>query len=158
MLWGCPIERDDREPRGPSRSSRGGSNWYHTLDLGHGIRTPGVDDTPRKLETLHMPDDLQGQSVLDVGAWDGFFSFEAERRGARDVLATDSFCWSGEGWGSKEGFDLARQMVDSKVRDKEISVDDLSPQTVGVFDLVLLYRFSSTTWRIHSSRFSTSIR
>ena len=28
-----------------------------------------------------------GKTVLDVGAWDGFFSFEAERRGAARVSA-----------------------------------------------------------------------
>lgn len=112
-------------------------HWYHTIDVGNGIRTPGVDDTPRKLNTLRMPEDLEGKSVLDVGPWDGFFSFEAERRGAANVLATDSFCWSGEGWGSKEGFSLARETLGSKVRDMEIEVHELSPETVGVFDVVL---------------------
>jgi tRNA (mo5U34)-methyltransferase len=112
-------------------------HWYHTIDLGNGIRTPGVDDTLRKLATLRMPEDLTDKSVLDVGAWDGFFSFEAERRGAAKVLATDSFCWGGEGWGTKEGFDLAREVLGSKVRDIEIEVHELSPETVGVFDVVL---------------------
>ncbi len=76
--------------------------------------------------------------MLDVGAWDGFFSFEAERRGAERVLATDSFCWGGGGWGTKDGFDLARRALDSKVEDHEIDVLDLSPETVGTFDVVLM--------------------
>lgn len=84
-----------------------------------------------------MPDDLTGSSVLDIGAWDGFFSFAAERRGAQRVLATDSFCWDGGGWGTKAGFDLARRALNSKVEDKRIEVIDLSPDTVGVFDVVL---------------------
>ena len=46
--------------------------------------------------------------MLDIGAWDGFFSFEAERRGASRVLATDHFCWSGEGWGTKAGFPVQK--------------------------------------------------
>jgi len=37
-----------------------------------------------------MPADLTGKTVLDVGARDGYFSFEAERRGASRVLAIDS--------------------------------------------------------------------
>ena len=50
---------------------------------------------------LGLPDDLTGRTVLDVGAWDGFFSFEAERRGAARVVAADSFAWNGENWGTR---------------------------------------------------------
>ncbi|HLJ94225.1 MAG TPA: DUF1698 domain-containing protein [Gemmataceae bacterium] len=111
--------------------------WFQQIDLGSGIVTPGAEHSPGKLEILGIPEDLRGWSVLDVGAWDGFFSFEAERRGARPVLATDHFCWSGGGWGTKHGFDLARRVLRSKVQDKRIDVLDHSPETVGVFDLVL---------------------
>jgi tRNA (mo5U34)-methyltransferase len=111
--------------------------WFHTIDLGNGVVTPGVDNTPRKLAKIRMPNDLSGQTVLDIGAWDGFFAFEAERRGARRVLATDSFCWSGQAWGTRRGFELARQALDSQVEDKLIDVMDLSPAAVGLFDLVL---------------------
>ena len=111
--------------------------WFHRLDLGDGLSTPGEDDTPEKLKALHLPQDLRGRTVLDVGAWDGFFSFEAERRGATRVLATDDFCWGGRGWGTKAGFDLAHRALGSRVESKQIGVLDLSPETVGVFDLVL---------------------
>ena len=112
--------------------------WYHTIDLGNGIRTRGVDDSPKRLKDIGLPQDLTGKTVLDIGAWDGFFSFEAERRGAKRVLATDYFCWSGAGWGSKRGFELARRVFDSHVEDREIEVLDLSPDTVGgPFDVVL---------------------
>jgi tRNA (mo5U34)-methyltransferase len=112
-------------------------NWYHQIDLGDGIVTPGVDDTPSRMAPLELPSDLSGRSVLDIGAWDGFFSFEAERRGAGRVLATDSYCWSGEGWGTKEGFLTASRILGSRVDDLEIDVMDLSPERVGTFDLVL---------------------
>jgi tRNA (mo5U34)-methyltransferase len=112
-------------------------NWYHSIPLGDGVVTPGVDDTPTRLPKIHMPEDLAGKTVLDVGAWDGFFSFEAERRGASRVLATDSFSWGGGGWGTKDGFQLARRVLGSKVEDREIDVLDLTPDTVGVFDVVL---------------------
>jgi tRNA (mo5U34)-methyltransferase len=111
-------------------------NWYHSIPLGDGVVTPGVDDTSSRLPKIHMPDDLSGKTVLDVGAWDGFFSFEAERRGASRVLATDSFSWTGEGWGTKDGFELARRALGSRVDDRELDVLDLSPETVGVFDVV----------------------
>ena len=112
-------------------------NWYHQIDLGDGIVTPGVDDTPNRMAPLELPSDLSGKSVLDIGAWDGVFTFEAERRGASRVLATDSYCWSGEGWGTKEGFLTASRILGSQADDLEIDVMDLSPDKVGTFDLVL---------------------
>jgi tRNA (mo5U34)-methyltransferase len=112
-------------------------NWYHQIDLGDGIVTPGVDDSPSRMAPLELPRDLSGKSVLDIGAWDGFFSFEAERRGASRVLATDSYCWSGEGWGTKEGFLTASRILGSRADDLEIDVMDLSPDRIGTFDLVL---------------------
>jgi tRNA (mo5U34)-methyltransferase len=111
--------------------------WFHQIDLGKGIVTPGIDPSPKKLQDFGIPERLDGLSVLDIGAWDGFFSFEAERRGARRVLATDSFCWGGGGWGTKAGFNLAHKVLRSKVRSKRIDVMELSPARIGVFDLVL---------------------
>jgi tRNA (mo5U34)-methyltransferase len=111
--------------------------WYHTIDLGGGVVTAGADDTPQRLARLGIPESLSGLSVLDVGAWDGFFSFECERRGAARVLATDYYSWHGPGWGSKAGFELARQALGSRVEDLDVDVMDLSPHRVGTFDLVL---------------------
>jgi len=111
--------------------------WYHTIDLGHGLVTPGIDDTPLRLTRLDLPGSFAGQTVLDVGAWDGFFSFEAERRGAARVLATDLFAWRGPTWSTKAGFELARATLGSRVEDLEIDVMDLTPERVGVFDVVL---------------------
>jgi len=110
--------------------------WYHRIDLGGGIVTPGESDTFGVLPRLRFPDSFRGMTVLDVGAWDGFYSFEAERRGAERVLATDHFCWSGDGWGTKHGFDLAHRVLNSKVEARDIDVLDLSPETVGTFDVV----------------------
>ena len=111
--------------------------WYHTIDLGQGLVTPGVDDSAARLRRLRLPSDLSGRTVLDVGAWDGFFSFEAERRGAARVVATDSYAWRGEGWAGKRGFELARELLGSRVEDREVDVLELSPEVVGSFDVVL---------------------
>jgi tRNA (mo5U34)-methyltransferase len=108
--------------------------WWHKIDLGNGVITPGRDNTPEKLKRIGMSQNLSGKSVLDIGAWDGFFSFEAERRGASRVLAVDSFEWKR---GQKAGFELARKVLGSKVEDKEIDVMDISPETIGIFDYVL---------------------
>ena len=112
--------------------------WYHTIDLGDGVVTPGADNTPVRLERLDLPASLAGSTVLDIGAWDGFFSFECERRGASRVVATDHYSWHGPGWGTKNGFELARRALGSRVEDIDIDVMDLTPARVGTFDVVLL--------------------
>ena len=127
----------DESPLDSLRRKVAATTWWHTIDLGNGVVTPGIDPTPARLRELQIPDDLTGLTVLDVGAWDGFFSFEAERRGASRVLATDSFCWGGGGWGTKAGFELARRALGSRVEDLDIDPLELSPARVGTFDLVL---------------------
>jgi tRNA (mo5U34)-methyltransferase len=113
-------------------------NWFHSIELEPGYVTPGRADTRAQLPRLHLPD-LTGKSVLDVGAWDGFFSFEAERRGAARVVALDTFSWQPRGAGTgKAGFELARRALGSEVEDVEVEVMDISPETVGgSFDVVL---------------------
>lgn len=114
--------------------------WYHSIDLGNGVVTPGVDDSPARLEQIRLPRDLSGRTVLDVGAWDGFFSFEAERRGASRVVAADHYAWHGTGWATgqgKAGFELAHNALSSKVEDIDVDVMDLTAERVGTFDVVL---------------------
>jgi len=113
-------------------------HWFHTMELGGGVRTKGHYDPTHTLPRLKLPKRLDGRTVLDVGAWDGFYSFEAERRGAAKVLATDHFCWGGNGWATQDGFNLAREALGSKVEDERIDVPDLSPEAVGgTYDIVL---------------------
>jgi tRNA (mo5U34)-methyltransferase len=113
-------------------------NWFHSIELEPGFVTPGRADTGAQVARLHLPD-LAGKSVLDVGAWDGFFSFEAERRGAARVVAVDTFSWQPRGNGTgKAGFELARRALGSSVEDVEVDVLDIAPETVGgTFDVVL---------------------
>jgi hypothetical protein len=64
--------------------------WFHTFALAPGIYTPGVArDHGYRLPVLGA-DRFVGRSVLDVGAFDGFYSFLAEARGARRVVAVDN--------------------------------------------------------------------
>lgn len=111
-------------------------NWFHSLDLGQGVRSKGRYDPLKRMPDLHLPD-LKGKSVLDVGAWDGAYSFEMERRGAGRVLATDHWCWSGPGWGTQDGFNLAREALGSRVEDLDVDPHDLSAEKMGRFDVVL---------------------
>jgi tRNA (mo5U34)-methyltransferase len=69
--------------------------WWHSIDLG-GVVTPGRKSPEllqHELARCRLPD-LHGLEVLDIGAWDGFFSFAAERLGAKRVVALDHFVWS----------------------------------------------------------------
>lgn len=62
--------------------------WYHTIDLGDGLVTPGLYDYRETLRDFCFPEDMRGMTVLDVGSATGFFAFEFERRGAR-VVSTE---------------------------------------------------------------------
>jgi tRNA (mo5U34)-methyltransferase len=108
--------------------------WYHSIEIEPGLVTPGAHplaELHQVLERLKLPPRLDGLSVLDIGAWDGFFSFEAERRGAKRVVAYDL---TPEDY---FGFSTARAMLDSKVEYVEGSVYELSERAVGRFDVVL---------------------
>lgn len=62
-----------------------GYYWYHTIDLGDGLITPGMYDYRSTLSAFRFPETMRGMQVLDVGSATGFFAFELERRGARVV-------------------------------------------------------------------------
>jgi tRNA (mo5U34)-methyltransferase len=95
---------------------------------------------------------MSGMRALDVATFDGFWSFEMERRGA-DVVAVDIPRWADadiplrlkerlqrqelEG-GTGAGFRLARELLGSRVERREASVYDLTPEDLGRFDVVLI--------------------
>ena len=58
--------------------------WYHKIELPGGIVTPGW--APISVPSYGVPENLTGKRVLDVGAWDGFWTFEALKRGATDFV------------------------------------------------------------------------
>jgi tRNA (mo5U34)-methyltransferase len=106
------------------------TGWWHSIDLGGGRITPGVrkiDDLQSRYDSFNLPKDLSGKRVLDIGCWDGFFSFAAERNGAQ-VVAID--CWR------PEKFFEAHRALNSRVEFHEMSVYELSREKVGVFDIV----------------------
>jgi tRNA (mo5U34)-methyltransferase len=83
-------------------------SWFHSIDLG-GLVTPGVKSAERlalEFQQMQLPD-LRGKRVLDVGAWDGWFSFACERAGARKVVSLDHYAWSID-WQAARRYALAR--------------------------------------------------
>ena len=112
-----------------SRLLQGG--WWHSFELPDGTRIQGVselDSQKMRIAQFPIPQDLSGKRVLDVGAWDGWFSFEMERRGA-EVLAIDRF--------ENPRFHQIHRMLGSRVEYRQLDVYEVSPRTVGYFDIVL---------------------
>jgi len=96
----------------------GTTNWFHSIDLGQGAVTPGHKGPGllrAELEAQRWPD-LRGKSVLDIGAWDGFFSFEAERRGASRVVSLDHYSWAID-WAARERYWQERRAKGEPIED-----------------------------------------
>jgi len=123
--------------------------WYHRFDFGNGIQTvPHGDFTPLWDATTAFlkKADFKNKTVLDIGCWDGYWSFFAERAGAKHVLATDKnnqrWIIDGRGFRPAEpadnpGFRLAHEVYESKVAyDGNVSVYELDKLS-GRFDVVL---------------------
>lgn len=113
--------------------------WFHSIDLGNGLVTPGdksVETIKTEQKIFFDPIALKGTTLLDIGAWNGAYSFEATRRGAR-VLATDHYVWTHDVWRGREGFDIANEVLGLDVGTKVIDVPDISVDSVGRHDVVL---------------------
>ncbi|RVT98684.1 hypothetical protein EOD42_00800 [Rhodovarius crocodyli] len=62
--------------------------WYHCVDLGEGLVTPGSFDYRQLIQHYALPADMGGMRVLDIGSASGFFAFTMERLGA-DVTSIE---------------------------------------------------------------------
>jgi tRNA (mo5U34)-methyltransferase len=138
--------------------------WYHTIDLGNGVVTKGISVQETSVDIIP---DVVGKSVLDIGAWDGKFSFLAEQRGASRVVALDHYAWGvdfvarGAYWEEcinngmlpdqsrdetdfwrpdlpgQRGFNLAAKALDSKVQAVVGDFQRVDLDELGQFDVVL---------------------
>jgi tRNA (mo5U34)-methyltransferase len=119
--------------------------WFHTFALdGAGVYTPGIARDHRyRLPAL--PEDLTGARVLDVGTFDGFYAFLAERRGAARVVALDNeeyVVWVRARFGIDlepgAGFRAIAQLLHSNVDYRRLDVFDV--RTLGeTFDVILCF-------------------
>ncbi|MHB8188887.1 MAG: class I SAM-dependent methyltransferase [Ferrimicrobium sp.] len=139
--------------------------WCHSIDLGNGIITPGLSKT-RPIPDDQFPV-LYGKSVLDIGAWDGLNSFMAEQKGASRVVALDHYAWGvdmarrNDYWDQcrshhsfpdyredettfwnpelpgKAGFNLAHEVLNSRVEPLLGDFMKKEPAEIGTFDVVL---------------------
>jgi len=113
--------------------------WWHSIDLGQGIVTPGTK-TPAIMsleEGLVFGDrDLARKTLLDVGAWNGGFSVAAARRGAR-VTALDHFAGTAANFRARETLDLAIRATGLAIAVVDRDIDAVALDDLGSFDWVL---------------------
>lgn len=128
--------------------------WYHTIEVGPGVTTPGWFDLRPVVDLMPWPE-VRGKRCLDVGTSDGFLAFEMERRGAAEVVAVDladhrQWDWPAHlrsggvqylnavaGPEKGVGLQIAHRLLGSNVQMRDMSTYDLSPETVGEFDVVV---------------------
>jgi tRNA (mo5U34)-methyltransferase len=147
------------------RASVGEVVWHHRIDLGNGVVTPGLAASEQIADDLFPAFD--GRSVLDIGAWDGGYSFLAERSGASRVVALDHYAWGvdlrartaywdecrarGElpdhsrdetdfwrdSLPGRRGFDIAKRALGSAVEPVVADFMTANLDALGVFDIAL---------------------
>jgi tRNA (mo5U34)-methyltransferase len=112
-------------------------DWVHRIDLGDGLVTPGRWGEKHPVIDRALDDaGVRGKSVLDVGCWDGLWSFEAEKRGAARVHATDLV--SQRNFSGQPTFRLAHAALGSRaVYTPDVSVYDVGRLGVNDFDVVI---------------------
>jgi tRNA (mo5U34)-methyltransferase len=138
--------------------------WFHTIDLGHGVVTKGLALPPVPTEKLPA---MAGKTVIDIGAWDGYYSYLAERQGASRVVALDHYAWGvdfiarGAYWQQcfedgtlpdhsldltefwrpelpgRRGFNFAHEAIQSKVEPVVMDIATADLSELGQFDVVL---------------------
>jgi tRNA (mo5U34)-methyltransferase len=113
--------------------------WFHSIMLRPGIVTAGAK-TPEVMaaeeEALFSAVRVEGASVVDIGAWNGYFSFAAKRRGAASVLATDQFTWLRPEFRGRETIELARRELGLDITLLEVDPTAITAE-LGQFDIVL---------------------
>lgn len=105
--------------------------WWHSFELPDGTLVEGVNSLEAqkaRIAQFPIPADLTGKRALDIGAWDGWFTFELERRGA-DVVAIDR-------WDNPR-FREMHAALGSRAEYRQMNVYDLDPAKLGRFDVVL---------------------
>jgi tRNA (mo5U34)-methyltransferase len=107
--------------------------WFHTfaLNRAEGIYAPGTARDHR-YRIPAIPESFDGLSVLDIGAFDGFYAFLAEARGAKRIVAVDNeqyIEWVRARWGVEleggEGFRAIHALLDSSVEYRKLDALEL---------------------------------
>jgi tRNA (mo5U34)-methyltransferase len=127
--------------------------WYHSFDLPGGISTTGIFDHRRMAHKVPVPEDLSGKRCLDVASSDGFWAFRMAERGADEVVSVDLDDATKQDWQGVVGdiaerapgsgrahraFDIVNKALGAGVKRADLSLYDLTPETLGTFDFVFM--------------------
>src|SRR6516162_1121469 len=121
-------------------SQLGEGGWFHSFELSDGTLVSGnktLGVLRAEFDAVFAPLELDGQSVLDVGAWNGAFSFEAKRLGAARVLATDMYSWAHPVFNGFEKFLYVRKNGRLDIEYRMLDTHQITQDMVGDFDIVL---------------------
>lgn len=106
--------------------------WWHRIELEPGYVTPGEcpHGNAQDFESrFGLPKDLTGLTVLDVGGYDGLFSFECEKRGAAEVDMIDRYQNSkNTKHHPNRPFTLAKTILNSNVLYQNHTLEDYNPK------------------------------
>jgi tRNA (mo5U34)-methyltransferase len=105
--------------------------WFHSFELPDGTRIEGCMPLAWQQERwsrFPLPADLTGKRLLDIGAWDGWFSFEAERRGAT-VTSVDCVDFP--------SYQQVHARLGSRAEFRNLDLFEIPAAGLGRFDIVL---------------------
>ncbi|HVH73453.1 MAG TPA: DUF1698 domain-containing protein [Stellaceae bacterium] len=129
------------EMDGPTQEEVDALHWFHVITFPNGVKTRGEKGggelSQRAEAEVIFRYPVSGKTVLDIGAWNGYFSIEAVRRGAKRVVALDKPSWQNPALQGYKGFSLARRYLAPSIVPVCRDLMDLRSDPVGKFDCVL---------------------
>jgi tRNA (mo5U34)-methyltransferase len=125
-----PDEKRLLRKQNPTQALVESRGWYHSFRFSDGTEVAGahsVELSEARYRAFPLPADLTGKTLLDIGAWDGWFSFEAERHGA-DVTAIDTV--------EVANFWTVHRKLNSHAKYRELDLFEIPQANLGTFDYV----------------------
>jgi tRNA (mo5U34)-methyltransferase len=110
-------------------------NFYHRIKVEENIYTRDFENehfSHRKIEEKISKLDFENKRVLDIGCRDGFFSFYAEKKGAKEIIGIDNNI-------SKGAIEFLIPYFNSRVKMYEKNLYDVDIKDFGQFDIIFFF-------------------
>lgn len=105
-------------------------HWHHSMEIFPGVQTPGAYNADFLLDKIQPPERLDGKTVLDIGACDGYFTRDFAQRGAT-VTAVDYR------HKSQTGFHVMEKIEGREYEHVNANIYDLPDLKLPKYDIVL---------------------